>query len=94
MTIDIQSLAKQAGYERLTGDSCEEFSCFVINRFATLYREALFSELLAGCVEPDTHCFDDDTQKDVWSYSKDQLAAAVLRERERCAAAIRKGEQA
>ena len=21
--------------------------------------------------EPDTHCYDDDTQKDVWSYSKE-----------------------
>lgn len=23
---------------------------------------------------PDTHCFDDDLQKDVWSYSAEQLA--------------------
>jgi hypothetical protein len=36
---------------------------------------------------PDTHCFDDDTGRDVWSYSADQMrayaAAAVAVERER-----------
>lgn len=39
--------------------------------------------------EPDTHCWDDDTQKDCWSHSADQMlayaAAAVAQERERCA---------
>jgi hypothetical protein len=39
--------------------------------------------------KPDTHCFDDDTGKDVWSYSAAQMrayaAAAVALERERCA---------
>ena len=28
--------------------------------------------------EPDTHCFDDDTGKDVWSYSADQMHAYAL----------------
>jgi len=36
-----------------------------------------------------THCFDDDTQEDVWSYSADQMRsyarAAILAEREACA---------
>lgn len=42
--------------------------------------------------EPDTHCFDDEggPPVDVWSYSADQMreyaTAAVLAERERCAA--------
>ncbi len=31
--------------------------------------------------EPDTHCYDDDTQKDVWSYSK-ELVEQVLSERD------------
>jgi hypothetical protein len=42
--------------------------------------------------EPDTHCFDDDTRKDVWSHSKEQASviqeeaykAGVAAERERC----------
>ena len=28
--------------------------------------------------EPDTHCFDDDTGKDAWSYSADQMHAYAL----------------
>lgn len=28
--------------------------------------------------EPDTHCFDDDTGEDVWSYSADQMRAYAL----------------
>ena len=28
--------------------------------------------------EPDTHCFDDDTGKDVWSYTADQMRAYAL----------------
>ena len=40
--------------------------------------------------QPDTHCLDDDTGKDVWSHSADQMRAyaelAVAAERERCAA--------
>ena len=28
--------------------------------------------------EPDTHCFDDDTGKDVWSHSSDQMQAYAL----------------
>ena len=39
--------------------------------------------------EPDTHCWDDDTSKDVWSHSEQQMRAyaeqAVAAERERCA---------
>lgn len=39
--------------------------------------------------EPDTHCFDDDTRRDVWSYSERRMRAyaeqAVAAERERCA---------
>ena len=39
---------------------------------------------------PDTHCWDEDTSKDVWSHSADQMRAyaeqAVAAERERCAA--------
>ena len=39
--------------------------------------------------QPDTHCLDDDTGKDVWSHSADQMRAyaeqAVAAERERCA---------
>ncbi len=31
--------------------------------------------------DPDTHCFDDDTQQDVWSYSK-ELVEQVLSERD------------
>jgi hypothetical protein len=38
--------------------------------------------------EPDTHCWDDDTGKDVWSYSADQMRAYALAERERCARAV------
>ena len=38
--------------------------------------------------EPDTHCWDEDTSKDVWSHSADQMRAyaeqAVAAERERC----------
>lgn len=37
---------------------------------------------------PDTHCWDEDTSKDVWSHSADQMRAyaeqAVAAERERC----------
>jgi hypothetical protein len=37
--------------------------------------------------EPDTHCWDDDVGRDVWSYSAEQMriyaAAAVAAERER-----------
>ena len=40
--------------------------------------------------QPDTHCLDDDTGKDVWSHSADQMRAyagqAIAAERERCAA--------
>ena len=40
--------------------------------------------------QPDTHCLNDDTGKDVWSHSADQMRAyaelAVAAERERCAA--------
>lgn len=39
---------------------------------------------------PDTHCWDEDTSKDVWSHSADQMRAyaeqAVAAETERCAA--------
>ena len=39
--------------------------------------------------QPDTHCLDDDTGKDVWSHSADQMraygAACAAAERERCA---------
>jgi hypothetical protein len=39
--------------------------------------------------DPDTHCWDDDTGKDVWSYSQGLMRAtidaAVAKERERCA---------
>ena len=43
--------------------------------------------------EPDTHCWDDDSHKDVWSHSDEQLrtyvaaavAAAIAEEREVCA---------
>ena len=38
--------------------------------------------------EPDTHCFDDDVGKDVWSHSPEQLhaygEACAAAERERC----------
>ena len=33
--------------------------------------------------KPDTHCFDDDTQKDVWSHSDEQMFAYGKAERER-----------
>ena len=43
--------------------------------------------------DPDTHCFDDDTGQDVWSYSESQMlaygAAWLLDERERCAEKLR-----
>jgi len=29
--------------------------------------------------EPDTHCFDEDTGKDCWSYSRDLVAEIVLK---------------
>lgn len=48
------------------------------------------AELLKGVGEPDTHCFDTDTNTDVWSHSKDQLAAAVLAARN---AALEKAAQ-
>jgi hypothetical protein len=39
--------------------------------------------------DPDTHCWDDDTNSDVWSYSpglmRATIDAAVAKERERCA---------
>ena len=42
--------------------------------------------------EPDTHCWDEDTSKDVWSHSADQMRAyaeqAVAAERERLAQAL------
>jgi len=28
--------------------------------------------------EPDTHCFDDDTKSDVWSYSRELVISTVL----------------
>jgi hypothetical protein len=38
---------------------------------------------------PDTHCWDEDTSKDVWSYSDEAMRTyaeqAVAAERERCA---------
>jgi len=37
--------------------------------------------------EPDTHCFDEDEQKDVWSYSKELVQQIVKDEREACAKA-------
>jgi hypothetical protein len=44
------------------------------------------SDQLPPLPEPDTHCFDEDTGRDCWSYSADQLrayaAAAVAAERE------------
>ena len=33
--------------------------------------------------KPDTHCFDDDTQKDVWSHSTEQMLDYGKAERER-----------
>lgn len=49
------------------------------------------SELLK-MPEPDTHCWDDDTQRDVWGYSEDQMRTyalahhelAHMAERDRC----------
>ena len=42
--------------------------------------------------EPDTHCFDDDTGKDVWNYSETQIRAyglsMMLAERERLASVL------
>ena len=44
----------------------------------------------AGLPEPDTHCWDDDTGKEVWSYGPELMRAtidaAAAKERERCAA--------
>lgn len=41
----------------------------------------------AGLPDPDTHCWDDDTNNDVWSYSQGLMRAtidaAVAKERER-----------
>ncbi len=35
--------------------------------------------------QPDTHCFDTDTDKDVWSYSKEQVLALREATVEACA---------
>lgn len=48
-----------------------------LTTFANAVIAAHTEELLQGVGEPDTHCFDEDTQKDVWSYSKEAVAAAV-----------------
>jgi hypothetical protein len=32
--------------------------------------------IMAG-IRPDTHCWDDDTEKDVWSYSEELVRAAI-----------------
>lgn len=37
--------------------------------------------------KPDTHCFDDDTGKDVWSYSAELVLAAIAADRLACAKA-------
>ena len=48
----------------------------------------------AGLPDPDTHCWDDDTNNDVWSYSQGLMRAtidaAVAKERERIVATCRK----
>ena len=38
------------------------------------------SEGLGPLPEPDTHCWDDDTERDVWSHSEDQLRAYAAQE--------------
>ena len=84
----VEDLAREAGLP--AGHSPWQYQWFSLaeplTRFHALAIEQEHKRLLAGSGEPDTHCFDDDTGKDVWSYSKEQMAAAVLRERERCAA--------
>ena len=46
----------------------------------------------AGLPDPDTHCWDDDTNNDVWSYSQGLMRAtidaAVAKERERIKARL------
>ena len=56
-------------------------------------RKTMNADELAVMLEmpaPDTHCWDDDTRRDVWSYSAEQVRAYALAhvaaERERCAA--------
>lgn len=41
--------------------------------------------MLPPLPKPDTHCFDDDTGKDVWSYSESQLLADRAAVIEACA---------
>ncbi len=50
-----------------------------IARFAALVAAAERERLLAAVEMPetDTHCFDTDTNQDVWSHSKEQLREAV-----------------
>ena len=44
--------------------------------------------------EPDTHCWDEDTSKDVWSHSADQMRAYAKEAKESARAAIYSAEQA
>lgn len=79
---EIISMYDAACYKYMTQDA----------RALELVRTAIAAynaKLLAG-VEmpaPDTHCWDDDTQQDCWSHSKDQLqqyaAAAASQAREK-----------
>lgn len=81
--IDIQKIALKAARSensRLLGCGVDD-----LERFAILIREAVVAELVAGSGEPEINCYDEEFRTDVWGYTADQLAGAVLRERERCA---------
>lgn len=86
-------LAQEAGYSANVPTVRLAFSGFDLYRFAALIEAKLIERLLAGAVEPVAW---QATGGSIWGhkssgddralYSKDQLAAAVLREREECAA--------
>lgn len=78
---DIQKIAREAGFYMNQPDY--DYSAFneMLSHFAALIREAVVAELVAGSGESDGYRIGKDGEReDV--YTADQLARAVLRERE------------
>ena len=84
--IDVLELAKQAGfYTDLAGaNDCHIGGRGVVQALAKLVIEAHNKELLECSDEPKIIGYDG-IESIIYAYTPDQLAAAVLRERERCA---------
>ena len=79
--MNIIELAREAGMQ-LGDNFADKMMVAVLTRFAHLVRDAYREELLAGVDVPWTYT---ETSPAKPLYNADQMAAAVLRERERCA---------